>query len=63
MNKKSNKRIIGSYEMAEGSGIRPPKKNCQKTESGVPSITMRKIPPSSPLQPPTKPSGRGSRKK
>lgn len=51
-----------SHEMAEGSGIKPPKKNYVKKDGG-PSITMRKMPPSSPLQPPTKPSGRGSRKK
>lgn len=45
------------------SEIKPPKKKCDKAKEGVPSVTMRKIPPSSPIQPPTKPSGRGSRKK
>lgn len=45
------------------SEIKPPKKKCDKAKEGVPSVTMRKIPPSSPIQPPTKPSGRDSRKK
>lgn len=45
------------------SDIKPPKKECDKSKESVPSIKMRKMPPSSPLQPPTKTSSRGPKKK
>jgi hypothetical protein len=52
-----------SRDMADPSGIKPPKKNKIKITDGVPTISMRKMPPSSPMQPPTRPGGRRGRKK
>ena len=49
--------------LISASDIKPPKKECDKSKESVPSIEMRKMPPSSPLQPPTKTSSRGSKKK